>query len=119
MPSRRHFRDVPDRYAHCRAWGHSWEHTTVDKLTGEYIQGMKCVHCDTHRSVRVSRRTGLREHGNKYQYPEDQDKEAVPYKLPKGTGGALTSEERGQVTLHDIEGRYDEVSARRRSRKRA
>ena len=117
MPS--NFRDVPHEYAHCRAWGHSWEHTTVDKVSGEFIQGMKCVHCGTHRSVRISLRTGLREHGNAYKYPEQLDKEAVPYQLPKGTGGALTSEERGQVTLHEIQSRYDELSARRKKRKRA
>lgn len=108
------FRDVPDSYAHCRAWGHSWDFTTVDKVTGEFIQGMKCVNCGTHRSVRISLRTGLRERGNKYTYPEDQDKEAVPYKMPKNSGGALTSEERGQVTLHEIQSRYDELRARRK-----
>lgn len=113
------FRDVPTQYAHCRAWGHSWDFTTVDKLSGEFIQGMKCIHCGTHRSVPISTRTGLRERGNKYVYPEQQDKEATPYKMPKGSGGALTSEERGQVTLHDIQARYDELSARRRRRRRA
>lgn len=110
------FRDVPDQYAHCRAWGHSWDFTTVDKASGEYIQGMKCIHCGTHRAVRISLRTGLREHGNTYTYPEDQDKEAVPYRMPKGSGGALTSEERGNVTLHEIQSRYDELRARRRRR---
>ena len=111
------YRDVPDQYAHCRAWGHSWQFTTVDKVTGEFIQGMTCVNCDTHRSVRISLRTGLREYGNKYTYPEDMDKEAVPYKMPKGSGGALTANERGQVTLHEIQSRYDELSARRRRKK--
>lgn len=118
MPSKA-FRDVPNAYAHCRAWGHSWDQTTLDKVTGEWIQGMKCIHCGTHRSVRISTRTGLREHGNKYLYPEDMDKEAVPYKMPKDSGGALSAEERGYVTIHEIQARYDELSARRRGRRRA
>lgn len=113
------YRDVPDRYAECRAWGHSWQKTTVDKVTGEFIQGMKCVNCGTHRSVRISMRTGLREPGG-YKYPEQLDKEAEPYQMPRGSGGALTSEERGQVTLHEIQSRYDEVAAaRKRRRKKA
>jgi len=112
------FRDVPDRYAHCRAWGHAWNFTTVDKAGGEFIQGMKCGNCGTHRSVRINQRTGLREHGNSYTYPEDMDKEAEPYKMPKGSGGALTSKERGNVTLHEIQARYDELSARRSRRRR-
>ena|SRR5690349_17445064 len=111
------FRDVPDDYAHCRAWGHSWDFTTLDKAAGEYIQGMKCIHCGTRRSVPISVRTGLRERGNRYTYPEDMDKEAVPYKMPKGSGGALTSDERGQATLHDIQSRYDELRARRKRRR--
>lgn len=113
------FREVPDQYAHCRAWGHSWDFTTVDKLSGEYIQGMRCIHCGTHRAVPINVRTGLRERGNQYTYPEQIDKEATPYKMPKGSGGALTSEERGYVTLHEIQSRYDEVSARRKRKKRA
>ena len=115
----RNYRDVPDQYAHCRAWGHSWKFTTVDSTTIEFLQGMECTNCGTHRTVRITKRTGMREHGNKYTYPEDRDKEAVPYKMAKDSGGALTSEERGQVTLHEIQSRYDELSARRRKRKRA
>lgn len=110
--------DVPVEYAACRAWGHAWDFTTVDRSGGEYIQGMRCLRCPTVRSVRINARTGTREHGNKYQYPEDIDPRAVPYKMPKGSGG-LTSEERGQVTLGFIKVRYDEVAVRRRRRKKA
>lgn len=118
MPSKRRYRDVPGEYEECRTWGHTWQKTTLDSNSIEYIQGMTCRNCGTHRSVRIAKRSGLRSPGG-YKYPEQIDKEAVPYQLPKDTGGALTSEERGQITLHEIQGRYDELSARRRRKKRA
>lgn len=113
------FREVPAEYAHCRVWGHTWDFTTLDDVSTEFLQGMKCIFCGTHRVVRITKVTGLRERGNKYTYPEDMDKEAVPYKMPKGSGGALTSEERGSITLGEIQARYDELSARRKRRKKA
>ena len=113
----RNLREVPIEYARCRVWNHSWDFTTVDRVSGEWVQGLKCIHCGTTRSVRISRVNGSRK--NAYVYPEDMDKNAVPYKLPKGSGGALTSEERGNVTIHEIQSRYDELSARRRRRRRA
>jgi hypothetical protein len=99
-------RDVPHQYARCRAWGHAWDFTTVSRASGEYIQGMRCVACGTERFVRINGRTGTREHGNRYSYPEDLSHEAIPYKLPHGSGGALTADERGAVTLEEIKSRY-------------
>lgn len=99
-------RDVPTQYQACRAWGHQWSFTTVDKVGGEYIQGMRCTRCTTVRAVRINAVTGLRLHGNSYKYPEQLDPDATPYQMPKGTGGPLTAEERGQVTLADVESRY-------------
>lgn len=112
-------RDVPTEYLNCRSWGHSWTFTTVDRVKGEFIQGMKCRECFTHREVRISTRTGLREAGNRYRYPEDLFDDVVPYKMPKGTGGPLTAEERGRATLLEIQHRYDELASRRGKRRRA
>lgn len=109
---------VPIQYAACRSFLHAWEFTTVDRSGGEYLQGMRCMRCSTEKTVRISARTGLRQGGNKYKYPEDLNPEVAAYKMPKGTGG-LTAEERGQIVLGFVKVHHDEVAARRTKRKKA
>lgn len=122
MPEQDHqLRDVASQYAACRAWGHAWDHTTVDRLKGEgYRQGLRCARCKTERSIIISFGTGVRGH-NQYRYPEQLYDNVEPYQLPKGTGGALTSEERGQITLGEIESRYKALTegiTKQRTRRR-
>jgi hypothetical protein len=111
-------RSVPSQYTTCRAWGHNWTFTTVQRAQGEFIQGMRCLGCGTERWVTINSKNGMREHGNKYKYPEQLDKEAAPYQLPKDTGGHFTAEERGACTLEDVKSRYaardNELAKRRR-----
>lgn len=113
-------RVVPTQYAACRTWGHAWDFTTVDKLKGEgYRQGLRCVRCKTERTIIISLGTGLRGH-NSYKYPEQLYDNATPYQMPKGSGGALSMEERGICALEEIEARYkgltDEVAVARKRR---
>lgn len=122
MANKSGLRSVPHQYVACRSWGHAWDFTTVDAVggrNGEFLQGLRCLRCGTHRSVAISRRNGVRE-SRGYKYPEQLNPEAEPYQMPKDTGGALTAEERGQCTLEEIEARYtgtvDEI-AKRRQRK--
>ena len=108
-------RDVPDEYVQCRGWSHlEWVFTTLEREGGEYVQGLRCLACGTEKKVRRNARTGRRKPGNKYIYPEDLNPEAVPYKMPKGSGGVFTAEERDAVAMIDIKSRLDEVAARKR-----
>lgn len=112
-----HSRTVADQYVACRSWMHAWEFTTVERSGGEYIQGMRCLRCPTEKTVRINARTGMREHGSTYKYPEQLDPNAAPYQMPKDSGGALTSEERGEIMLQFV-GAGD-MLRKRRARKKA
>lgn len=97
-----------DRVVHsahrmCRVFQHAWDYTTVKKDGGNWLQGLVCIRCGTERFMRINARTGLPE-GNKYKYPEGY--------LFHG-GGALTTEERGELRLLEVTGRLP----RRRSRR--
>ena len=110
-------RTVAAQYAMCRTWQHAWDYTSVERQGGEYVQGLRCIRCGTERFVKVDARTGDRG-GNRYVYPEDQDRNAVPYKMPKGTGGALSVDERAAIRLEEVKVHYaairDELARRRR-----
>lgn len=61
-------------HAQCRAFGHQWRPTTVDKVKGtngaitRYVQNLRCVSCETHKSVNISPRGEI--YSRSYQYPE-------------------------------------------------
>lgn len=61
------------KYTQCRAFGHLWRPTIVDKYkdSGEtlYVQHLECVTCETLKAVTMGSRGQL--YGNIYHYPDD------------------------------------------------
>jgi hypothetical protein len=79
--------DIPEEFLICRDLGHSWAPSDV-KISGkgrnaEIHRILQCRSCPTQR-VQILDVNGYRLR-SKYVYPEDQDKDAAPYKL-KGVG---------------------------------
>lgn len=66
--------DYKPSHSQCRAFGHQWRPTTVDKAKDSrgrvihYIQNLKCVCCDTHKSVNITPRGDI--DSRSYQYPD-------------------------------------------------
>lgn len=115
------FRSVPAIYAMCRTWQHAWDYTSVKRDGGEYIQGMRCTRCGTEKQVKINAKSGYREGGNRYVYPEDMNPEAEAYKMPKDSGGALSQDERAAVRLEEVLSHFaaDDLAPKRRARKKA
>lgn len=78
----------------CRSFGHAWDYTTVEKRGREFIQGLKCIRCETERFIGIDSRSGETK-GNRYLYADGY--------LFHG-GGALTPEERAELRLAEVSG---------------
>ena len=89
--------DISDEYLLCRDLGHSWRphDVKISRKYGEIHRILQCRSCPTQR-VQILDMNGYRMR-SKYVYPEDQDKEAAPYKL-KGVGH-LSVDDRAHVRV--------------------
>lgn len=79
--------DIADEYLLCRDFGHAWAPSDVKirRKASEIHRILKCRQCPTLR-VQVLTIDGYIIPGRShYQYPEQQDSQAVPYVL-KGVG---------------------------------
>lgn len=101
-------RSVPEKFAACRSWGHAWDFTTVVRKGQDYIQGLRCVRCETERFTAINMRTG-ESHGNSYSY-------AKGYQV---TGGALTPKERAALRLGEVKRHQAAIRAHLRQQKKA
>lgn len=81
----------------CRAFGHQWRPTTVDRIkdtrgsTTYYVQNLRCVSCDTHKSVNINLHGEV--DSRSYQYPEG-------YQVK----GRLSQEEKASLRIGAIHG---------------
>lgn len=62
------------QFKNCRAFGHQWRPTTVEKhrddwgQVAEYIQNVKCVCCHTEKAIRINPRGEIA--GRRYRYTD-------------------------------------------------
>jgi hypothetical protein len=77
----------------------AWSYTTAKRDKGEHDQSLVCIRCSVQRSVRIDARSGDRLGSGGYDYHE------APGYLLKG-GGPLTAEERSELRLAEVQGRY-------------
>jgi hypothetical protein len=92
--------DIPDQYLMCRDLGHNWlpHDVKVSRKAGEIHRILRCANCPTRR-VQVLTLDGYRVR-SRYEYPEQQDSEAIPYVL-KGMGH-LSVDDLAAIRVQDI-----------------
>ncbi|ALF02174.1 hypothetical protein SEA_LADYBIRD_33 [Mycobacterium phage LadyBird] len=94
MASPENERTVHAAHRMCRVFQHAWDYTTVKRDGKHFLQGLVCIRCGTERFMKIDARTGL-PGGNSYKYADGY--------LFKG-GGALTTQERGELRLIEVTG---------------